>query len=173
VAVALPSVYIERPLNGSTVSGTITVKGWAIDNASTVGTAIGPVQVQVDGTTVGNATYGLARSDVCTAYPGRMGCPNVGFSYLLNTTGFTQGPHTVTVCVTDTDPTPDTGCQSVAITVGPSLFGRYNLAPASRTVRPVSIYTTSGNVQNPSNFLSGNPTRLTGSGSYVTVDFAQ
>ena len=35
-----PTVYIDGPAAGSSVSGTVTVIGWAIDNTSAVGTAI-------------------------------------------------------------------------------------------------------------------------------------
>ncbi len=113
-----PSVWIEGPTNGSTASGTITVSGWAIDNTSTIGSAIGSVQIQVDGSNVGTATYGISRPDVCSAFPGRPGCPNVGFSYLLNTAMLTPGSHTITVSATDTDGIPDTGSTSVTVTVG-------------------------------------------------------
>ena len=114
---APPSVFIDAPKAGSTVSGTVSIVGWAIDNASSIGTAIGSVQVAVDGAKVGNATYGSSRPDVCAAYPGRPGCPNVGFSYSLNTATLSAGSHTVTVSATDTDSTPDTGSASVTIVV--------------------------------------------------------
>ena len=73
-----------------------------------VGTAISSVQIKVDGTVVGTATYGLSRSDVCVVggYPG---CPNVGYSFSLNTSTLTVGTHTITVTATDSDGTPDTG----------------------------------------------------------------
>ncbi len=124
VSATIPSVFIDSPANGATVSGTLNVLGWAIDNASTIGTAIGSVQVQVDGIAVGTASYGGLRPDVCAVFPGRPGCPNVGYSYALNTTGLSAGAHTLTVCATDTDATPATGCQSVSITVPtvPSVF---------------------------------------------------
>jgi hypothetical protein len=112
-----PSVWIDVPANGSTVSGTVTLKGWALDNRQAIGTAIGSVSVLLDGSTLGNATYGTARPDVCKVYPGRPGCPNVGFSYDLNTANINPGPHTLTVCATDTDSTPDGSCQSESITV--------------------------------------------------------
>ena len=116
-AAIIPSVHIDMPASGATVSGTATVAGWAIDNASTVGTAIGSVQVLVDGTPVGAATYGVSRPDVCAAYPGRPGCPNVGYSYSLNTATLTPGSHTVTVTATDSASPPDTGSASETITV--------------------------------------------------------
>ncbi|HMJ60175.1 MAG TPA: hypothetical protein VK493_00370, partial [Bryobacteraceae bacterium] len=39
----------------------------------------------------------LPRPDVCNAYPGRQGCPNVGWSYSLDTTLTPDGAHTLTV----------------------------------------------------------------------------
>ena len=81
VGPTLPTVWIDAPTAGSTVSGTVAVAGWAIDNTSAVGTAISTVEVKVDGTVVGFATYGLSRPDVCAVYPGRPGCPNVGYSF--------------------------------------------------------------------------------------------
>lgn len=112
-----PSVFIDTPGPGSTVSGAISVTGWALDNTSAVGTAISVVQVKVDGTVAGNATYGLSRPDVCAAYPGRPGCPNVGYLYQLDTTTLSNGSHAIMVSATDTDASPDTGSASVTITV--------------------------------------------------------
>ena len=90
-----PSVTIDVPTPGSSVFGTILVGGWAIDNTSVVGTAINNVQVKVDGNFVGYAIYGGAanRPDVCNVYPGRPGCPYVGFKYNLNMTGLSLGSH--------------------------------------------------------------------------------
>jgi hypothetical protein len=48
-----------------------------------------------------------------------------------------------------------------------------NLSPSSRTLAPVSVFTTSGTVTNPANVLTGGDTRLTGSGSAVTLDFGK
>src|SRR5579872_5567736 len=50
---------------------------------------------------------------------------------------------------------------------------QYNLAPASRTVSPVAVYATSGSIANPSNVLSGQPTTISGSGSYIILDFGK
>ena len=112
-----PTVWIDAPASGATVSGTVSISGWAVDNATAVGTAISNVQVKVDGTVVGTATYGSSRPDVCAVYPGRPGCPNVGYSYSLNTTTLSVGTHTITVAATDSDATPLTGSSSVTVTV--------------------------------------------------------
>jgi N-acetylmuramoyl-L-alanine amidase len=128
-----PSIHLEFPVQNSTVSGVIGVSGWAVDNASAVGTAISSTQVKVDGVVVGSATYGLARPDVCNVYPGRSGCPNVGFAYALNTATLAPGAHTITVTATDSDGTPDVGNDSVMVQV----FGAptvYIESPAQGTV---------------------------------------
>ena len=113
----LPAVYIDTPAQGATVSGIVAISGWAVDSAAAVGTAISSVQVMVDGTVVGTATYGSNRPDVCAVYPGRTGCPNVGFSYSLDTSTLTVGTHTITVTATDSDGTPDTGSSTVTVNV--------------------------------------------------------
>ena len=90
-----------------------------MDNALAVGTAISSVQVQVDGTVVGTATYGSSRPDVCAVYPGRPGCPNMGYSYSLSTSTLSVGTHTITVTAIDSDVTPLTGSFSVSVSVNP------------------------------------------------------
>ena len=113
---ATPTVWIDTPAANSTVSGMVTVSGWALDNAAVVGTALGSVKVLVDGTVVGNATYGTNRADVCGVFPGRPGCPNVGYTFALNTAGWSAGPHVITVSATDSDGTGEVGLASVTVT---------------------------------------------------------
>ncbi len=103
-----PSIAINGPKSGDTVSGTVIVSGWALDNALGIGTPISRVRILVDGVVAGDATYGLKRPDVCAVFPQRPGCPNVGFSYAWNTASLKPGPHQITVAATDTDPTPHT-----------------------------------------------------------------
>jgi len=108
-----PLVQIDIPANGSTVAGPVTVSGWTLDNA----TVINGVQVLVDGSPVGTATYGIYRPDVCNVYPGRPGCPNVGYSFTWDSTTVAPGNHTITVSAADADPSPDSGSGSVVITI--------------------------------------------------------
>jgi hypothetical protein len=49
----------------------------------------------------------------------------------------------------------------------------YNLSPTSRTVAPTAIQGTSGSVSNPQNVLSGQPTRISGTNSSITLDFGK
>jgi hypothetical protein len=97
------NLHIDAPQPGATVSGTITVAGWVLDNTSVAGVAISSVQVKVDGNVVGSATYGSSRPDVCSVYAGRPGCPNVGFAYQLNAVALSSGSHTITATATDTN----------------------------------------------------------------------
>jgi hypothetical protein len=136
-----PTVWIDAPAANSTVSGTVTVSGWAIDNASIVGTALGSVQVLVDGLVVGNATYGTSRPDVCSALPGRPGCPNVGYTFALNTAGWSAGPHVITVSTTDSDGTGEVGLASVTVTTAANAT-----APTVWIDQPAAGATVSGAV---------------------------
>ncbi|HEY1220545.1 MAG: Ig-like domain-containing protein [Bryobacteraceae bacterium] len=142
-AAVIPSVHIDSPAPGATVSGTVTVSGWAIDNAATVGTAISGARVLVDGTAVGTATYGVSRADVCAVYPGRPGCPNVGYSYSLNTAALTPGSHTITVTAQDSASPPDTGSVSVTVTVTAATSA---VIPTVQIDMPAASATVSGTV---------------------------
>jgi N-acetylmuramoyl-L-alanine amidase len=102
-ATNLPSITVDAPASNATLSGTVTASGWAIENDAEVGAyAIQSVTVFVDGSQVGTATYGGARADVCNVYPGRLGCPNVGWSYSLNVSSLATGSHTLKFVATDT-----------------------------------------------------------------------
>ena len=79
--------------NSSGLFGTLTLWGWVIDDNA----AIREVDVSIDGTPIGTATYGISRSDVCLAYPGRAGCPNVGWTLNYDSTLIFNGTHTLGV----------------------------------------------------------------------------
>ncbi len=101
-----PSLAIETPAAGATVSGAaVPITGWALDNAAQEETAISKVEVYVDGTKVGDAQYGLAHATACSSgqYPGRPGCPNVGYSFAWNSASVANGEHRILVSATDTD----------------------------------------------------------------------
>ena len=49
----------------------------------------------------------------------------------------------------------------------------YNLAPASRTVTPQSVYRTTGTVKQSSNVLHSKTTSLVGAGASLTLDFGK
>jgi hypothetical protein len=87
---AFPFGFTDIPVPGETVSGTIEVAGWALDEIR-----IDRVEIYLDGQLIGNATYGNPRPDVEHDYPGRPGTPNFGFIFILDTTSYSNGSHTI------------------------------------------------------------------------------
>jgi hypothetical protein len=78
------------PLQGTAV----LLQGWVW---SLVG--IASVDVFIDGSKIGSATYGIADPSVGTVFPGAP--ENVGFQYSLDTTKFTKGNYTMIVKAAD------------------------------------------------------------------------
>ena len=97
-----PSGAVLAPAANATVSGNITISGWALDNATTVEGSVTSVTLYLDGNLLGTATMGQS-STACTTYPNRLGCPNVGFTYSLNTLGYGNGAHQLMVVLRDND----------------------------------------------------------------------
>jgi Bacterial Ig domain len=93
---SVPYINIDSPRSGDQLSGLFNVSGWAFDD-----TAVATVAVTVDGTIVGTADYGQPRPDVAQAYPG-LSPVDVGFSYALDTTKISNGPHRVSARAADT-----------------------------------------------------------------------
>src|SRR3954453_8447521 len=60
---------------------------------------------------------------------------------------------------------------SAAAPAGP--WDAFNLAPAARSVPPVTVFKSGGTVGNAAGVLAGQTTTLTGAGSYVTLDFGK
>ncbi|MEH7250221.1 N-acetylmuramoyl-L-alanine amidase, partial [Neobacillus niacini] len=83
--------YMDNPITGSLLRGTKDISGWFLDASG-----VAKIEVLVDGSVVGEATYGDARPDVKTAYPD-FNNEMAGFHYALDTTKFTEGKHTVTI----------------------------------------------------------------------------
>lgn len=90
---SLPFGYLDFPFPGQTLSGTFFVEGWSLDEDG----PIDRVEVYLDDEYIGEAEYGIARPDVANVYPGRDGSPDFGYSYLLDTTKHTNGPHTLSI----------------------------------------------------------------------------
>jgi hypothetical protein len=106
-----PTLQIVSPsfaLTPPVITTPINITGWAIDQF----TAIGGVQILVDGQVVGttsNATYGAMPSpdpNTCNIYSVWFGCPNVGFTYPLNIYALSAGKHTITATAANTAASP-------------------------------------------------------------------
>jgi hypothetical protein len=65
------------------------------------------------------------------------------------------------------------GCSANSVPRSDALSGRNNLSPSSRTLRPVSIFSTHGQVLSPNAILSGGSIVLQGQGSYLVFDFGK
>lgn len=89
-----PFGVTDAPTSGSTLSGVATIRGWALDD-----TSVAKVELLVDGTSGGVATYGISRPDIPAVYPNASA--NAGFSYSLDTTRYANGPHVLNVRATD------------------------------------------------------------------------
>ncbi|MBV9612045.1 MAG: hypothetical protein JO091_06210 [Acidobacteriaceae bacterium] len=150
-------VNVDVPNSSTSYTGTVAFGGWALDNAG----AIGSVAIAVDGVPFGNAVYGVNRQDVCAVFPGRTGCPNVGWTFNLDTTlladgthrlavsGFTQAGENTTVTTTFT--TANLSASPIAITIdvpnansgtfsGPASFGGWALTNNNTAIMSVGIY---------------------------------
>ena len=91
---------LENPsLQSAALMGGTVVKGWALEQSA----AITGVLVYVDGVPAGTATYGISRPDVCANYAGATGCPDVGWSFLLDTTKLADGSHSLAIVATSAD----------------------------------------------------------------------
>jgi predicted amidohydrolase YtcJ len=86
-----PFGHLDSPAEGESVSGTFNLYGWALDNDG----PIDRVEIHLDGEYIGEAVYGEPRPDVANDYPGRDGAPNFGYSFQLDTTLYSNGPHTL------------------------------------------------------------------------------
>jgi len=88
---SVPFGFLDGPSPEETVSGTIEVFGWALDDDG----PIERVEIYLDGEYIGDAIYGDPRPDVANDYPGREGAPNFGYIFQLDTTLYANGPHTL------------------------------------------------------------------------------
>jgi hypothetical protein len=89
-----PFGALDAPLANQDVSDIVSIAGWALDDVG-----IAHVEVLLDGTPVGKASYGTSRPDVATVYP--YAPEKIGFFYALDTKPFTNGPHQLAIRATD------------------------------------------------------------------------
>ena len=128
-----PSLWLDAPSENTVIYKSTVLQGWAIDNTTSAEGAINKIEVFVDNNKVGDATYGSNRQDVCQAYPGRPGCPNVGFKFNLNVASLADGAHTLKISVTDSDTTPKTSelYRNILVNNSVSNCTKVNFSPAT------------------------------------------
>jgi hypothetical protein len=99
---SLPMVAIERPMAGATITGNLTVSGYAYD----ADLRVSAVDTLIDGVTRGVTSYGTSRTDICGPLsPAPPNCPAVGFTGTFGTVEanppISNGKHTLQVRVRD------------------------------------------------------------------------
>jgi uncharacterized protein (TIGR03437 family) len=82
---------IDAPGSNVIYRGVNRFSGWAVDDS----TQVTGVNIYIDGALKGSAIYGGVRPDVCAVYPGRPGCPDVGWSFQFDTNQIADGNHTL------------------------------------------------------------------------------
>jgi hypothetical protein len=90
-----PIGTVDAPVPNAQLTGITSVAGWAFDD-----TAVAKVDIYVDDVLAGSANYGGSRPDVANDWPHAP--TNIGFSFSLNTTTYTNGLHVISVRATDT-----------------------------------------------------------------------
>jgi N-acetylmuramoyl-L-alanine amidase len=85
---------LDYPISGNSLKGTKNVSGWFYDV-----NGVSSIDILVDGTVAGQATYGDGRPDVQNVFPDFDA--NTGYHFALDTTIFSDGQHTITVRETD------------------------------------------------------------------------
>ena len=93
-------VALDPTNNSSTIkqSTNMYVRGWAADKED--GSPVNHVAILIDGNSIGNATIGLSRPDVASAY-GNSAYTNSGYQLTYNIGMLSVGSHTVTAVAYD------------------------------------------------------------------------
>jgi hypothetical protein len=130
---AQPIGVIDQPIGGQHVSGVVKVTGWVLDF-----NAVDRIELLVDGTVVNRADIGLPRADVLEVFPTyyNSATPNPGFVSAFLANRFGNGPHAVTIRVTESNGATFTiGPTTVIVdnTVNQAPFGYIDI-PAAETL---------------------------------------
>ncbi len=98
-----PFGAIDTPSQGGTASGDSFVNyGWALTpRPNSISGAGSSIVAYVDSVPVGNAAYGSARTDIAGLFPGYVDSQGAGGYFILDTTAYENGPHTIAWLVTD------------------------------------------------------------------------
>lgn len=133
---------LDSPKSGSAINGVSTIRGWYLD-----GSGVEKIEVFVDGKLIGNAQYGLERLDVSNVFPEYFNS-NAGFQYSLDTTQFTDGPHTLTIKETGTSGNSNSLTASITINNGNPYLLLNLMKPANITANDIVNFFNSKNQPN-------------------------
>ena len=98
-----PFGAIDTPMQGGIVAGKEYVNfGWVLTPMpNTIPIDGSTIHVYIDGVEVGRPVYNLYRSDIATLFPGYANSNGAAGYFILNTTAFKNGLHTIAWNVTD------------------------------------------------------------------------
>ncbi len=85
---------MDTPKTNDHLSGTIHMTGYAYSPGQKI---VGNVVAFDNFFSLGTARYGLPRPDICAQLTNVPACPNIGFTFDLDTTTILNGPHTLGV----------------------------------------------------------------------------
>ena len=131
-AVAQPIGAIDSPTDGQTVSGIVRVSGFVLDMR-----AVDRIEILVDGSVVNQAEMNLPRLDLLEIFPPYAGSPTSqpGFLSSFLAGNYSEGQHTVSVRVTESDSQAQTIVASVTVVVDNSInqapFGNIDVPGAA------------------------------------------
>ena len=83
----------DIPADGETVSGSVTLQGWALDEASVDGSGVDRVEIFLDNQPIGVADYGQSRPEIGAAYGQRF--TQAGWRIEVDLTNQPPGQHTL------------------------------------------------------------------------------
>jgi hypothetical protein len=121
-AVAQPFGAIDYPADGQTVSGIVRVAGFVLDE-----NAVDSIQLLVDGVIVNRAEINLPRPDVLEIFPTYYDSltPYPGFITSFLAGNYTDGPHSVSILVTESA----SQAQTIVATIDVVVDNSVNQAP--------------------------------------------
>jgi hypothetical protein len=93
-----PFGVLDSPVQDETLSGTVNLHGWALDNKG-----VSSVSLIIDYGTPIPLTFGGSRPDVCLVWPSYLDCNNVGYQGSFDTQSLTNCPHLLEINAEDTD----------------------------------------------------------------------
>jgi len=139
-----PFGTFDTPAHGAVISGIQYFnKGWALTPPpSGIPTNGSTINVYIDGVYLGHPTYGIYRADIAGYFPGYANSSGAGGQFIIDTTAYADGVHTIKWTVTDTaSNTGDIGSRYFTIRNGPTVT-----APTvtTGTIGVISSTTASG-----------------------------
>jgi hypothetical protein len=95
-----PRGSVDTPEENADVHGTITLTGWALDEAAPDSVGVDRVRIFLSGTELGTIEVGQQRPDIASAYGARFA--SSGYRYTLDLSRAAPGQHTIEVRVRST-----------------------------------------------------------------------